>query len=118
MKIVHSQRYHDFVHEKYLEKLEQYNERLNRKLNEEMASSSMSGMTMKTMDRKSFRDYSIDTISSNIPSATPDIQKDPAFKKMKRKIRRNLKFSVNDNRTGEFYFDPYLLGEEQSPIFA
>lgn len=106
------QRYNEFLHEQYLEKLQLYNDKLNQKLNEERAKSStpMSDITMKTIkDRKSFRDYSTETVSSHVPSATPDIQKDPYFKKQKRKIRKNLKFSATDNLKGGFYFDPFLL---------
>jgi hypothetical protein len=117
------QRYSEFLHEKFLEKLENYNEKLNQKLisfdefqRGNASTSPMSIMTAKTFaDRKSFRDYSIETMSSNIPSATPDIQKDPAFKKIKRKIRKNIKFSRSDNRTGGFYFDPFLLEKVHNP---
>jgi hypothetical protein len=112
------QRYHEFLHDKYLEKLEQYNHRLNQKLSEDTAASAASpasGVTIKTItDRKSFRDYS-ETMSSNFPSATPDIQKDPSFKKMKRKVMKNMKFSPHDNRTGGFYFDPFLLEKIHNP---
>lgn len=115
------QRYHDFLSEKFLETLSQYNEKLNQKLisfDEFQANSSspMSGMTAKTFaDRKSFRDYSAETMSSNVPTATPDIQKDPAFKRVKRKIRKNMKFSRSDNQTGGFYFDPFLLEKVHNP---
>lgn len=119
------QRYHEFVHVKFLEKVEQYNEKLNQKLitfeefrDNEFASSPASGMTAKTIiDRKSFRDYSTETLSSNILTAvtTPDIQKDPAFKKIKRNIRKNMRFSRNDIKTGEFYFDPFLLEKIHNP---
>lgn len=116
------QRYHEFLHDKFVEKLEQYNEKLSLKLisfdehRHENDMSPMSGLTAKTFaDRKSFRDYSFETMSSNIPSATPDIQKDPAFKKIKRKIRKNLKFSRSDNHTGGFYFDPFLLEKVHNP---
>lgn len=117
------QRYHEFLNEKFLEKLEQYNEKLNQKLisfdefqENGGCSSPMSGMTAKTFaDRKSFRDYSAETMSSNVPSATPDIQKDPAFKRVKRKIQKNMKFSRSDNRTGGFYFDPFLLEKVHNP---
>ncbi|KAG5676297.1 hypothetical protein PVAND_006144 [Polypedilum vanderplanki] len=119
----HRQRYHDFLHDKYLEKLEQYNQRLNQKINEETAVatalSPASGVTVKTItDRKSsYRDFSIETMtmSSNFQSATPDIQKDPAFIKMKRKVKKNMKFSAHDNRTGGFYFDPFLLEKIHNP---
>lgn len=82
------------------------------------AGSPKSGVTIKSMaDRKSFRDYSIETISTNINvmSPTPDIQKDPAFKKMKRTVRKNMRFSHNDNLTGGFYFDPFLLEKIHNP---
>jgi hypothetical protein len=74
-------------------------------------------VTIKSItDRKSHRDYSIETASSNnFHSATPDIQKDPAFKKMKRKVAKNMKFSLHDNRTGGFYFDPFLLEKIHNP---
>lgn len=115
------QRYHEFLHEKFLDKLELYNEKLNQKLSlfdefHESASSPMSGMTGKTIvDRKSFREYSIETMSSNVPCVTPDIQKDPAFKRVNRKIRKNMKFSRSDNQTGGFYFDPFLLEKVHNP---
>lgn len=117
----YKQRYHEFLHDKFLDKLEQYNEKLNQKLSSfdelhENTSSPMSGMTGKTfVDRKSFRDYSIETMSSNVPCVTPDIQKDPAFKRINRKIRKNMKFSRSDNRTGGFYFDPFLLEKVYNP---
>lgn len=118
----YKQRYHEFLHDKFLDKLEQYNEKLNQKLSSfdefhENTSSPMSGMTAKTLfDRKSFRDYSIETMSSNVPCViTPDIQKDPAFKKINRKIRKNMKFSRSDNRTGGFYFDPFLIEKVHNP---
>lgn len=105
---------------KYLQKLEQYNERLNKKLNEEAAAATAispgSGVTIKTItDRKSFHDYSLETLSSNFPSSTPDIQKDPAFKRQKRKVKKNLKSSKTDNHMGGFYFDPYLLEKIHNP---
>jgi hypothetical protein len=117
-------RYHEFLHDNFLDKLEQYNEKLNQKLisfdefNEKFESTTPmgSGMTTKTLvDKKSFRDYSVETMSSNIPSATPDIQKDPAFKKVQRKIRKNMRFSRNDTQTGGFYFDPFLLEKVHNP---
>lgn len=120
-KSQYRQRYHEFLHDKFLEKLEQYNENLNQKLisfdefreNIDSTTPLGSGMTAKTFaDRKSFRDYSVETMSSNIPSATPDIQKDPAFKKIQRKIRKNMKFSRSDT---QFYFDPFLLEKIHSP---
>lgn len=104
---------------KYLQKLEQYNERLNKKLNDEStatAASPGSGVTIKTItDRKSFHDYSLETLSSNFPSSTPDIQKDPAFKRQKRKVKKNLKSSKTDIHLGGFYFDPYLLEKIHNP---
>lgn len=120
------QRYHEFLHENFVEKLEQYNEKLNQKLisfhdeYREKGDDSLtplgSGVTAKAFDRKSFRDYSETmTIVSNIPSATPDIQKDPAFKKAQRKVRKNMKFSRSDTRTGGFYFDPFLLEKIHNP---
>lgn len=112
------QRYHEFLHDKFLEKLQQYSERLNTKLSSfgEHGSSPMSGMTSKTLgERKSFRDYSVESMSSNIPSATPDISKDSAFKRTKQKIRKNMKFSRSDNRTGGFYFDPFILEKVHNP---
>ena len=115
------QRYHEFLHGKFLEKLEQYNEKLNLKLSSfdefhENTSSPMSCATAKTfVDKKSFRDYSIETMSSNIPCVTPDIQKDPAFKRANRTIRKNLRFSRTDNQTGGFYFDPFLLEKVHNP---
>jgi hypothetical protein len=98
--------------------LQQYNDKLNQKLNEERAKSATpaSAVTMKTItDRKSFRDYSIETMSSHFPSTTPDIQKDPSFKKQKRNVRKNLKFSTNDNLKGGFYFDPFMLEKIHNP---
>lgn len=101
--------------------MKDYEEKLNQKLNalgeyRDNNLSPMSGVTAKALaDRKSFRDYSVETMSSNIPSATVDIQKDPAFKKIKRKIKRNMKFSRSDNRTGGFYFDPFLLEKVHNP---
>lgn len=118
---LYRQRYNEFVHDKFQQKLEQYNEKLHQKLItfdefRENGSSAMSGMTAKTFaDRKSFRDYSVETMSSNIPSAGVDIQKDPAFKKIKRKVPMNMKFSRSDNRTGGFYFDPFLLEKVHNP---
>ncbi|KAL7039565.1 hypothetical protein ACKWTF_000026 [Chironomus riparius] len=114
----YKQRYHKFLGKKYLQKLDQYNERLNKKLNEEaaMAVSPGSGVTIKTItDGKSFHDYSLETISTNFPSSTPDIQKDPAFKRQKRKVKKNLIFSKTDNHMGGFYFDPYLLEKIHNP---
>jgi hypothetical protein len=125
-KSQYHERYHQFLHEKFLEKLEQYNEKLNQKLisfdefrdkGGDSATPLGSGVTAKTYnDRKSFRDYSETmTIVSNIPSATPDIQKDPAFKKAQRKVRKNMKFSRSDTQTGGFYFDPFLLEKIHNP---
>lgn len=95
--------------------MQQYNEKLNQKLNEE-ASTPASVVTMKSItDRKSFRDYSIETMSSHFPPVTPDIQKDPAFKKMQRTVQKNMRFSVNDNRKGGFYFDPFMLEKIHNP---
>lgn len=116
------QRYHEYLHDKFLEKLQQYSERLNVRLTSfdesfvENRSSPMSGMTSKTLgERKSFRDYSVESISSNIPSATPDISKDPSFKRTKQKIRKNMKFSRSDNLAGGFYFDPFILEKVHNP---
>lgn len=111
------QRYHEYLHDKYLEKLQQYNEKLNQKLIsfDDFRDNVSSPMSAKTFaDRKSFRDYSVESMSSNIPSATPDIQKDPAFKKVQRKIRKNMKFSRSDIGGG-FYFDPFLLEKVHNP---
>lgn len=116
------QRYHEFLHVKFLEKFELYNEKLNQNLTFEEfpgakeSLSPISGMTAKTFaDRKSFRDYSVETMSTNMPSApTPDI-KDPAFQRVKQKIRKNVKFSRSDNQTGGFYFDPFLLEKVHNP---
>ncbi len=46
---------------------------------------------------------------------TPDIQKDSAFRRQKRKVKKNMKFSVNDNLKGGFYFDPFLLEKIHNP---
>lgn len=123
-KSEYRKRYHEFLHENFLEKIEQYNEKLNQKLisfdefrdkGDDSITPLGSGVNAKTfIDRKSFRDYS-ETISSNIQSATPDIQKDPAFKKAQRKIRKNMKFSRSDTQTGGFYFDPFLLEKIHNP---
>lgn len=133
--------YHEYLHEKYLEKLEQYNENLNQKLNSlnEIESKSSADVTRATstamsIERKSFRDFCVTETStllnapvstSGVVSAiatappaavaiTPDI-KDPALKKIKRKIKKNMRFSRNDIRTGEFYFDPFLLEKVHNP---
>lgn len=104
---------------KNLQKFEQYNERLNKRLNEETVAATTSpgsGITIKTVtDKKSFRDYSMETLSTNFPSITPDIQKDPAFKRQKRKVRKNQTFSKADNYKGGFYFDPFLLEKIHNP---
>lgn len=106
------QRYHDFLHERFEEKLELYSEKLI-SFEEFREADTLSPMK----DRKSFRDYSIETMSSSMvpTSATPDIQKDPAFKKVKRTIRRNVKSSRTDTRTSGFYFDPFLLEKVHNP---
>lgn len=112
------QRFSEYLHEKFLEQLEEYNEKLNQKVDEGATPTAImsSNVTAKAIvERKSFRDYSIETMSSNIPSATPDIQKDPAFKRLKQKIRKNVKFSKSDNQTGGFYFDPFLLEKVHNP---
>lgn len=115
------QRYHEYLNDKFLEKLQQYSERLSTKLTSfdefaENRSSPMSELTSKTLgERKSFRDYSVESMSSNIPSATPDLSKDPAFKRAKQKIRKNMKFSRSDNLTGGFYFDPFILEKVHNP---
>lgn len=121
---VYRQRYHEYLHDKFMEKFEQYNEKLNQNItleefNEAQETLSESGMTAKTFaDRKSFRDYSVETMSSNMPSAampSDDIQKDPAFQRAKQKIRKNVRFSRRDNQTGGFYFDPFLLEKIHNP---
>lgn len=114
------QRYHEFLNDKFVEKLEQYSQKLNRKLAPfdgfcDNQANSTPLATKTFADRKSFRDYSVETMSSNIPSATPDIQKDPAFKKVQRKMRKNMKFSRSDTQTGGFYFDPFLLEKVHNP---
>lgn len=117
------QRYDKFLHDKFLEKFELYNEKLNQNITFEEFNetketlSPVSGIANKTFaDRKSFRDYSVETMSSNMPSAaTPDIQRDPAFQRDKQKIRKNFKFSRSDNQTGGFYFDPFLLEKIHNP---
>lgn len=125
MNPLYRERYHKFLGKKNLQKLEQYNERLNKRINAESASavaistsaaSPGSCASVKTLtEKKSFREYSTETLSSHFPSVTPDIQKDPAFMRQKRKVRRNFKFSKTDNHTGGFYFDPYLLEKIHNP---
>lgn len=115
------QLYYDFLHEKYLEKLEQYNRSLNQKLNSlnENENVVTSTVTSTIVERKSFRDFNIETSAASIssvtiPPPTPEIQKE-AFKKIKRKLSKNMRFSRNDIKTGGFYFDPFLLEKIHNP---
>lgn len=116
------QHYHEYLHDKYLEQLEHYNENLNQKLNtlnEQTASIRASSAT--PIERKSFRDFIVAELSSAAPVAPtiapPDStqMKDPAFKKVKRKILKNMRFSRTDIREGELYFDPFLLEKVHNP---
>lgn len=108
------QRYHDYVHDKFLEKLQQYNDKLNQKFDEFRDGAVTPGIKAD-VERKSFRDYSMESMSTNVPCPTPDIQRDPAFKRVKQKIRKNQKFSRSECQTGGFYFDPYLLEKVHNP---
>jgi hypothetical protein len=113
------QLYYDFLHEKYLEKLEQYNRSLNQKLNSLSDSENvLTSVTSTVVERKSFRDFNMETSASissmTIPIGTPEIQKE-AFKKIKRKLSKNMRFSRNDIKTGGFYFDPFLLEKIHNP---
>ncbi|CAO1413909.1 unnamed protein product [Diamesa serratosioi] len=119
------QSYHEFLHNKFLEKLQVYNEKLNQKLisfeefrEHELTTSATPAsvaMTLMTssMDKKSFRDN--DVMSMVTVSATPDIQNDPAFKAVKQKVKKNFRFGRSDNRTGPFYVDPFLIEKIHNP---
>lgn len=118
------QQYHEYLHEKYLEQLEQYNENLNQKLNSLNEIESDRVTSTHSIERKSFRDFCVAEMAPlpmqpPPPPVQPDIaaapMKDPAFKKVKRKIQKNMRFSRNDIRTGEFYFDPFLLEKVHNP---
>lgn len=118
------QSYHEFLHNKFLEKLQLYNDKLNQKLisfeefrEHELTTSATpaSAMTLMTssMDKKSFRDNDVMSIAT--VSATPDIQNDPAFKAVKQKVKKNFRFGRSDNSTGPFYVDPFLIEKIHNP---
>lgn len=117
------QSYHEFLHNKFLEKLQLYNDKLNQKLisfeefrEHELTTSATPAsiaMTLMTssMDKKSFCDNDV----MSMATATPDIQNDPAFKVVKQKVKKNFRFGRSDNRTGPFYVDPFLIEKIHNP---
>ena len=118
------QSYHEFLHNKFLEKLQLYNDKLNQKLisfeefrEHELTSATPASVAMtlmtSSMDKKSFRDNDVMSIAT--VSATPDIQNDPAFKAVKQKVKKNFRFGRSDNSTGPFYVDPFLIEKIHNP---
>lgn len=106
-----------FLTNKYLEKLQQYNDKLNQKLisfeefrESEITSSAAATIKPSIFDRKSLREISSET-SINVSLSTPD----PSFKKVKRTVKKNARLSGYDSQTGPFYIDPFLLEKIHNP---
>lgn len=117
---VYRKEFRQFLGNKYLEKLQQYNDKLNQKLisfeafRESEMTSSAAATTIKPssyFERKSYREISSDTSIINMSLSTPD----PSFKKAKRIIKKNVRLSGYDNQTGPFYIDPCLLEKIHNP---
>lgn len=116
------QRYHEFLCKKYLEQLQQYNNKLEQKLkidfdlfkSHEMITPTIGTALSSALDKKSFRDFNTET-ASNAMSITPDIKKDIQPKKAKREIKKNLRLSRFDNSIGPTYIDPFVMEKNHNP---
>lgn len=110
-------KYREFLNSKFKEKLQNYNDKLNQRLisfekfRESERTSSTTTAKPSILDRKSLREFSTETASINVSITTPD----PAFQKVKRTVKKNVRLSGFDNETGPFYIDPFLLEKNHNP---